>query len=87
VEETGKRLADGVHQLPGSADSSRPSVSFGDAADLRDQLGTRFDGLPLAQRQQLVRALVDVAVMPGRDDARVGIKKRATRGTDVLADS
>ncbi|MCZ2848085.1 hypothetical protein [Modestobacter sp. VKM Ac-2978] len=83
--QTAAALAEGVHTLPGSRVSGRPRVSFGEAADLRDQLGERFDGLPLAQRQQLVRALVDVTVMLGRDTTRFVIENRATSGVEVLA--
>ncbi len=33
-------------------------------AEYRAELGRRFDGLPLDQRRELVRALLDVTVLP-----------------------
>jgi hypothetical protein len=68
-------LADGVQTLPGSRNTSR-RISLADAAALREQLGERFDGLALHQRQQLVRSLLVVTVLPGRDRSRFMVEHR-----------
>ena len=41
-------------------------VSFDDASEAKEALGERFESLPLTQRRELVRTLLDVQVMPGQ---------------------
>lgn len=49
-------------------------ADFTAAVKARGALEERFDGLPLAQKQQLVRALVEVTVKPGRGTKRVEVE-------------
>ena len=49
-------------------------VSLENVSEARRALRERFEGLPLAQRRELVRALLDVRVLPGQ-----GVKLRPER--------
>jgi hypothetical protein len=41
-------------------------VSFDDYSKAKAELRERFEGLPLTQRRELVRMLLDVRVLPGK---------------------
>ena len=41
-------------------------MDFGDVATVKAELRESFESLPLTQRRELVRTLLDVQVMPGK---------------------
>ena len=51
-------------------------ASFLAHAEAKDQIRDRFGALPLDQKRALIRALLDVVVMPGRTAERVSIQHK-----------
>lgn len=55
---------------------SSGTVRLSDAVTASDEIGVRFDSLPLVDRRVLVRELVTVTVHPGRRHDRVAVRHR-----------